>query len=153
MKVNCLKRSPGIPANAPQTFMLNEKANEEDDDLYQYIGAFLAFSFLTKQPFSLDLANAVWKQIIGDKILKEDLRNIDEPFYLQLGEKYQPEEGKTDDDIPKVQQEIASYFAKFERQTKAIREGMNKVFGGKLDVIAYLPLEYIQLRICGRPSF
>ena len=48
MKVNCLKRSPGIPANAAQTFMLNEKANEEDDDLYQYIGAFLAFSFLTK---------------------------------------------------------------------------------------------------------
>lgn len=99
------------------------------------------------------MADAVWKQIIGDKILKEDLRTIDEPFYIQLGEKYQPEEGKTDDDIIKVQQEIASYFAKFERQTKAIREGMNKVFGGKLDVIAYLPLEYIQLRICGRPSF
>ena len=57
------------------------------------------------------------------------------------------------DDNPKLQQEIATYFAKFERQTRAIREGMNKVFGGKLDVIAYLPLEYIQERICGRPSF
>ena len=82
MKVGCLKRSPGIPENATQTFMLNEKANEDDDDLFQYLGAFMAFSFLTRQPFSLNLADAVWKQIIGDKILSEDLRTIDEPFYL-----------------------------------------------------------------------
>ena len=88
-KVKCLKASPDIPEGAQETFILNEKATEEaDSDLFVCLGAFFAFSFLTGQAFGVELAPAVWKQIVGDKIVIDDLMKIDQSAYQCLREKH-----------------------------------------------------------------
>jgi hypothetical protein len=45
--------------------------------MYKYLGAFIAFSILSKSPLPLNLAPTVWKQILGDSTGLADLDAID----------------------------------------------------------------------------
>ena len=57
-KVKCLKKCPDS-----ENFMINSDPidNDEDRELFVYLGAILAFSFLSGQCFDVKLATAVWK--------------------------------------------------------------------------------------------
>ena len=52
------------------------------------MGALFAFCFMTGQTFGVKLDQAVWKQIIGDKMLIDDLMNIDQSTYCRLNYKF-----------------------------------------------------------------
>lgn len=105
--------------------------------MFTYLGALLAFSFLTMKPFSIDLDTAVWKQIMGHKMDQDDLE-----LYEIV------EEGCID-----IEGRVQNYFAKFSKQVKAIQEGMDAVLSCRFDGLAYLPLEEIRLRICGKETY
>ena len=45
--------------------------------MLEYLGAFIAFGLLSKQPISLNLAPVVWKQILGEQMQLSDLNEID----------------------------------------------------------------------------
>ena len=45
--------------------------------LFKYLGAFIAYSIMTKAPIPLNLAPTVWKQILGDEMTLADLESID----------------------------------------------------------------------------
>ena len=147
-----------------QRFMLNEHSPEDEDDTFICIGAFLAFSFMTRQPFGLELSKAVWKQIVGDKIERKEIYEIDPRFYQALDYRFPLPVGKLEDgtvvklplqgeDLIKYDEEVEKYFDKFRRQVEAIRKGMSHVLDGKLDVIAYLPVEEIMARVEGQSSY
>ena len=50
------------------TQTINESCGDAYEEKFTYFGALLAFSFLTMQPFSLDLDKSLWKQIQGQKL-------------------------------------------------------------------------------------
>lgn len=45
--------------------------------MFKYLGAFIAFGILSKQPVPLNLAPSVWKQILGEPLLLSDLNSFD----------------------------------------------------------------------------
>jgi len=45
------------------TQTINTSCDDSFEEKFIYFGALLAFSFLTMQPFSLDLDKSLWKQI------------------------------------------------------------------------------------------
>ena len=45
--------------------------------MFNYLGAFLAFSFLSKSPLPFNLAPWVWKQILEEQVNMQDLEGID----------------------------------------------------------------------------
>ena len=45
--------------------------------MFNYLGGFLAFSFLTKSPMPLNLAPWVWKQLLHEPVTLSDLEGID----------------------------------------------------------------------------
>ena len=47
-KVDCLIKSPRPAAGQPETFMLNTYADDYNNQLYRFLGSFLAFSLLTR---------------------------------------------------------------------------------------------------------
>ena len=71
------------------------------------LGALLIFSFLTMQPFNLELDRSVWRQILGHKMQYEDL------IQYEL-----VEEGL--DDEQEIEERVENYFGKFSRQIRAI---------------------------------
>ena len=146
-KVKCLKPSPDIPEGVIETLILNEEASEvADSDFFKCLGAFFAFSFLTGQSFGVELAPAVWKQIVGDKILIEDLMKIDQSAYHRLIAQF-PNGG------PELDKAVSMYFDQTREQVESIRKGMDLVLGGKLNAIAYMPLKNFSERINGMPDF
>lgn len=46
-------------------------------NMFNFLGAFLAFSFLSKSPLPFNLAPWVWKQILEEKVDMYDLEGID----------------------------------------------------------------------------
>mmetsp|Transcript_23102 Transcript_23102/g.28634 ORF Transcript_23102/g.28634 Transcript_23102/m.28634 type:complete len:258 (+) Transcript_23102:8732-9505(+) len=46
-------------------------------EMFKYLGAFIAFSILSKSPVPLNLAPTVWKQILGQSLDLNDLMQID----------------------------------------------------------------------------
>ena len=142
-EVPLLKKS----AQGEGTQVLNENTDEEHFKLFIYLGALLAFSFLTMQPFSIDLEEAVWKQIFGHKLDQNDLEKFDQTAAYNLLDYSESADAKLNE--IKVQ----NYFAKFSKQVSKIRLGMDTVLDGKLDTFAYLPLGEIEHRICGRPTY
>ena len=61
-----------------ECFMFNPDATSPAHlEMLGYLGAFIAFGILSKQPFALNLAPAVWKQILGETMLLKDLESID----------------------------------------------------------------------------
>jgi len=83
-KIDLFKRPPNPAA---EVLILNEGATGETrEDLYKCLGALLAFSFLCLQPFTVELATCVWKQIIGDKLTLQDIKEIDTKAYKLLHE-------------------------------------------------------------------
>lgn len=46
-------------------------------EMYKYLGAFIAFGVLSKQPVPLNLAPTVWKQILGQPLTLADLESVD----------------------------------------------------------------------------
>ena len=111
-KVKCLKKSPDSPQGL-QTFLLNEKS-DEDDDLFICLGGLLAFSFLTGQPFGVEMAPVVWKQIVSDKIDIEDLKNIDRNTYIRLRDQYPMNEDNPDEENVELDRAVKTYFSKFD---------------------------------------
>ena len=114
------------------------------------LGALLAFAFLSGQCFGIQVAQSVWKQILGDKLLIQDVLEVDEQAYLLLSSQNPSDESGAEN--PKLDKAVNSYFAKYKPQVEAIKKGMNEVLKGKLNVIAYLPLSNFEERICGRPT-
>ena len=106
--VDCLKRLPG----ENEIYILNDRVDDENYDSFTFIGGLLAFSFLTRQPFSVDLADPVWKQVIGDKLLMEDMLVVDEAKYHDLEARYPRDEN--------------GRFAENELRDKAIKEYFEK---------------------------
>ena len=141
-KVDCLKKTAAVDTKA-DTFMINEQA-QCDKELFFYMGGLLAFSFLCRQPFSLDFADPVWKQIIGEKLSLKDVVHVDRDKYLELSNIVDEREQT---------KAVAQYFSKFKANTDLIRKGMDEVLDGKLDVIAYLPFKDIKKRISGRKTY
>ena len=45
--------------------------------MFKFLGAFIAFGILSKQPIPLNLAPTVWKQILGQDLNLADLESID----------------------------------------------------------------------------
>lgn len=45
--------------------------------MLKFLGAFIAFALISKQPFALNLAPAVWKQILGEQLDLASLSDID----------------------------------------------------------------------------
>lgn len=46
-------------------------------EMFKFLGAFIAFGILSKQPIPLNLAPTVWKQILGQDLNLADLESID----------------------------------------------------------------------------
>ena len=59
--VNLLTPPPD-PEKSTTDLVINQFAvDEQREILYKYIGAIMAFSFLTKQPFTVDFSPVIWK--------------------------------------------------------------------------------------------
>ena len=59
--------------------MINEAANNEYQlELFNFVGAFMAYAFLSSQPVPLSLTNNTWRQIMGEDTTgsEEELRDI-----------------------------------------------------------------------------
>ena len=74
-------------------------------ELFTILGGLFAFSFLTGQCFGVELSQAVWKQIVGDKIVIDDLKNIDHQAYVCLREQYT-------EDCLESDKAVLNYFSK-----------------------------------------
>ena len=60
------------------SLILNENCHFEwCEDKYKLLGAILIFSFLSLQPFSIDLDKSIWKQIVGQKLDRSDLEQYE----------------------------------------------------------------------------
>ena len=88
----------------------------------------------------------MWKQIVGDKILIDDLKNVDKSAFNRLQDQY-PDGG------PELDKAVMMYFDNTMQQVKYIRQGMDIALGGKLNSIAYLPLTDFIDRINGMPDY
>ena len=56
------------------TLILNDECDFDScEDKYKLLGAILAFSFLSMQPFNIGLDISMWKQIVGQKLDRSDL--------------------------------------------------------------------------------
>ena len=59
-------------------FILNPSSKSPAHlEMFKYLGAFIAFGILSKQPIPLNLAPTVWKQILGQELNLADLESID----------------------------------------------------------------------------
>ena len=59
--------------------MINEAANDEYQlECFMYVGAFMAYAFLSSQPVSFSLTDNTWRQIMGEDTTgsEEELRDI-----------------------------------------------------------------------------
>lgn len=65
-------------------YMLNEQLDCYNDELYVYMGALLAYSFLTMNTFGVDLADALWKLLLGHKLYASDMAEIDAETYSKV---------------------------------------------------------------------
>lgn len=149
-----LKRVENVET-ATNCYIVNEKQHDDDERVFNFIGGLMAFSFLTRQPFGIDLANLVWKQVMGSEIEMEDVRQFDPATYCEIDKEYPLEVDGEDRDASREARKraIERKFAKFQKKCGYIREGMNIVLDNKIDVVAYLPLEDIRTRVCGRATF
>ena len=104
--VDCFKKTP-----SGDSYTLNDIVNDQSHKNFTFIGGLLAFSFLSRQPFSIDLADPVWKQIFGDKLTMDDLLIVDEAKYLELADLY-PSFDEAGRPIENEQRDLAisSYF-------------------------------------------
>lgn len=60
-------------------FILNPTSTSPSHlEMYKFLGAFIAFSILSKAPFPISLAPIVWKQILGESTGLSDLDEIDQ---------------------------------------------------------------------------
>ena len=60
------------------TLILNDECDLDScEDKYKLLGAILAFSFLSMQPFNIGLDKSMWKQIVGQKLDKSDLEQYE----------------------------------------------------------------------------
>jgi len=87
--VNLLSPPPD-PENPKTTdLIINQFAVDEDrENLYRYMGAIMAFSFLTKQPFTVDFSPVIWKQLFSYKLTMEDIKKVDKTRFTQLSDQY-----------------------------------------------------------------
>ena len=49
--------------------------------MLRFLGGLIAFSLLSMQPLTLNLAPLIWKMLIHEDIDHRDLENIDHTFY------------------------------------------------------------------------
>ena len=147
--VNLLTPPPD-PEKSTTDLVINQFAvDEQREILYKYIGAIMAFSFLTKQPFTVDFSPVIWKQLFSYKLTLEDIKKIDKTRFVELSSQF----NYRGESSPAIDKEVERYFSKYKKQVQAIKIGMEAVFVGKLDSIAYLPLEFISQRIQGLQFF
>ena len=53
---------PPDPEKSTTDLIINQFAVDESrENLYRYLGAIMAFSFLTRQPFTVDFSPVIWK--------------------------------------------------------------------------------------------
>lgn len=108
LKIDLFKQPPNPTASMSEFLILNDKATGQPrEDMFKCLGALLAFSFLCLQPFTAELAPCVWKQIIGDKLTLQDIKEIDQRTFRVLHDQFTDEDGKTS---PAADKEIYKYF-------------------------------------------
>ena len=78
-KVSLLQRLEGS-----ELYMINRVTKAEDERHLVYLGGFLGYSFLTKTCFGVDFANCFWKQVLGHKLLAEDIGELDQQAFDRL---------------------------------------------------------------------
>ena len=60
------------------TLILNDECDFDScEEKYKLLGAILAFSFLSMQPFNIGLDTSMWKQIVGQKLDRSDLEQYE----------------------------------------------------------------------------
>ena len=72
--VKLLSSPPCPSAGNEDQLVINQFAQDEDSmNLYKYMGALFAFSFLSEQPFGVDFSKAFWRQLLSYQLIKEDV--------------------------------------------------------------------------------
>ena len=127
--------------------MINRVIKAEDERHLVYLGGFLGYSFLTKTCFGVDFANCFWKQVLGHKLLAEDIGELDQQAFDKLRSEHDCEPSKP---CLNLQKQIEVFFEAYRAGTDLVRSGMDQALGHKLHVIAYLPIKQVQDRIRGQ---
>jgi len=170
-----LRPDPGLPTRCPK-----DSAAHLLLEMINFCGQVLGIAMRTKAPLSLDIANLVWKPIVGETLNLEDLRDIDlstAAFIEQLRSGSHLEavcedlrwnatlsDGTLLEFFPggnctKVQpQDIDSYIAALiqarllesEQATAALREGLTSVVPGA--ILRLLTPEELERKLCGAPE-
>ena len=116
-----LLSSPPCPSvgNEDQ-LVINQFAQDEDSmNLYKYMGALFAFSFLSEQPFGVDFSKAFWRQLLSYQLTKEDVQMIDTQKFNDLEQAYGEDSEDTSEQAEKKKQAyqiaINLYFSKYQR--------------------------------------
>ena len=149
--VKLLTNAPDPNEGHEHELLLNTFAVDEPRILLlKHVGSLLAFSFLSRNPFSVDFSPVFWKLLLSYELTKEDILLVDKKKFNDINNdaRFYGKDGET-----ALKQEVENYFSKYQKQIQAIRVGMDAVLDGKLDSIAYLPLDFIITRTCGMASY